>query len=110
MQNTTESVQSLSESFHDGLDTIDKLQIENLERAIQIRRLRITGGMRGDQGAKTIRRQAELIETMDKARQLHLMVHFSAQKDAETMAWPFECPENAGLTDDATASAKQVAA
>lgn len=89
-----ERVQALSHSLHDGLDTIDQMQIENFERAIELRRIRITGGMRGDQGAKTIRRQAELIEALDKVRQMHLMVHFSAQKDAETMAWPFECPDD----------------
>lgn len=99
MPKTKETVQALSDSLHDGLDTIDKLQIENFERAIALRRLRINGGMQGDQGAKTMRRQAELIAQMDKCRTMHLMVHFSAQKDAETMAWPFECPENAEIED-----------
>lgn len=92
MKTVQDRVAQISQSFHDGLDDIDKLRIQNLQRAIDLAAVRIESGAAMEVGAGTIRRQDELIVELGAAREKHIRAHRSAMTDAVKMGWPTECP------------------
>lgn len=88
------TVQSLSESLHDGLRDIDQLQIDQCERLKQMLSLRMRGGMLISEGEQTIDHAQNLIAKTAELRAEHIAFHRAARRDALRMAWPFTCPEN----------------
>lgn len=95
MDTIQERVARISQSFHDGLDDIDKLRIEAHQRAIDLAAVRIQSGASMEVGSGTIRRQDDLISDLGSVREKHIRAHRSAMSDAVKMGWPTECPDRA---------------
>ena len=98
--NLNDKIQALSDSFHDGLDDIDKQQVSNCDRLQAALLIRVESGMQGMDGQDTIKRLVREISETNERRVNHILAHSSAQKLAETMDFPFTCPDEAVLDDE----------
>ena len=98
--NLSDKIQALSDSFHDGLDEIDRQQVGNCDRLQTALLIRVESGMQGMDGQETIKRLVREISETNERRVKHILAHSSAQKLAESMDFPFTCPDEAVLEED----------